>query len=186
MLMMYLSLVETKEDQSLFETIYYAYRKQMFYVAKGILDDEHLAEDALQEAFLGIAKQITLFRTLSENKTKAYVLTAAKNAAINLGKREQKIVQQQAPFEEAESASLGDQVLQEQMYQETQRILFAEISKLSSVQQDILILKYASELNCAQIAVVLGRKASTVRKELSRARQALKEGCRKEGLEIED
>ena len=186
MLMMYLSMVETKEDQSLFETIYYAYRKQMFYVAKRILQDDHLAEDALQEAFLGIAKQITLFRTLPENKTKAYVLTAAKNAAINLGKREQKITQLQVSFEDAVSVSNGDQVLEEQLYQETYGILIAEISKLSSVQQDILLMKYANDLNCAQIAIVLGKKASTVRKELSRARQALKEGCRKEGLEIED
>ena len=186
MLMMYLSLVENKEDQSLFERIYYAYRKQMFYVAKGILEDEHLAEDALQEAFLGIAKQITLFRTLPENKTKAYVLTAAKNAAINLGKQEQKIKQQQVHFEEAETMTLEDLVLEKQLYQETHRILIAQIFKLSSLQQDILLMKYANDLNCSQIAIALGKKASTVRKELSRARQALKEGCKKEGLEIED
>ena len=89
--MMYLSIVETAEEQSLFERIYYAYRKQMFFVAKGILNDENLAEDALQEAFLGIAKQINLFRDMPENKIKAYVLTAAKNAAINLCKQEEKI-----------------------------------------------------------------------------------------------
>ena len=51
MLMMYLSIVETPEERSLFEQIYYTCRKQMFFVANGILNDEILAEDALQEAF---------------------------------------------------------------------------------------------------------------------------------------
>ena len=85
MLLTYLSIVETPEERSLFEQIYYTYRKQMFFVANGILDNEILAEDALQEAFMGIAKQITLFRDMPENNRKAYVLTAAKNAADTFG-----------------------------------------------------------------------------------------------------
>ena len=79
-LTVYLSMMEIPEEQSLFEQLYYTYRKQMFFVANGILHDEILAEDALQEAFMGIAKQITLFRDIPDSKTKAYVLTAAKNA----------------------------------------------------------------------------------------------------------
>ena len=177
-------MIETTEDQSLFEQIYYAYRKQMFFVAKNILNDENLAEDALQEAFLGIAKQITLFRKLPENRIKAYVLTAAKNAAVNIGKREQKFREHQTVFDEA--IAVVNQAQDVQADRETYQILIAEIHKLSPVQRDILLLKYSTDLNCAQIAIALGKKASTVRKELSRARQALKEGCRKEGLTIED
>ena len=75
MLMIYLSIIETAEDRSLFEQIYYNYRKQMFFVANGILNDNFLAEDAVHEAFLGIAKQITLLQDMPESKMKAYVLT---------------------------------------------------------------------------------------------------------------
>ena len=113
MLMIYLAMVETPEEQSLFEQIYYTYRKQMFFVANSILDDEILAEDALQEAFLGIAKQIKLFRDMPENKVKAYVLTAAKNAAINICKQEQRINQHYAGFDEAGVVSYPDQVHEE-------------------------------------------------------------------------
>ena len=108
MLMMYLSMVETPEERSLFEQIYYTYRKQMFFVANGILDNEILAEDAVQEAFLGIAKQITLFRDMPEQNRKAYVLTAAKNAAINIGKQEQRINQYHTGFHEAAIYSYAD------------------------------------------------------------------------------
>lgn len=186
MLMMYLSLVETAEEQSLFEQIYYTYRKRMFFVANGILNDKILAEDAVQEAFLGIAKQIALFRDMPDNQVKAYVLTAAKNAAINLSKQEQRFQQHQAGMNHTAIGAYQDHVLDEQIYQETDQILRSIISTLPDFQRDILMLRYSGDLNCSEIAVALGRKSSTVRKELSRARRALRERCKKEGIEIED
>ena len=186
MLMMYLSIVETAEDRSLFEQIYYTYRKQMFFVANGILKDKNLAEDALQEAFLGIAKQIILFRDMPDNKVKAYVLTAAKNVSINIYKQEQKIKQHHTSFDDETTGFYQDQLLNEQIYKETYQTLISVISTLPASQRDILLLRYTNNLNCAQIAIALGKKSSTVRKELSRARRALRAGCKKEGLEIED
>lgn len=186
MLMMYLSIVETPEERSLFEQIYYTYRKQMFFVANGILDDEILAEDALQEAFLGIAKQIVLFRDMSEDRMKAYVLTAAKNAAINICKQEQRVKQHHTGFDDVPTVAYQDQVLEEQIYRETYQTLISVISTLPAFQRDILMLRYSNNMNCSQIAIALGKKPSTVRKELSRARKALRSGCKKEGLEIED
>ena len=186
MLMMYLSIVETPEERSLFEQIYYTYCKQMFFVANGILDNEILAEDALQEAFLGIAKQITLFRDMPEQNRKAYMLTAAKNAAINIGKQEQRINQYRTGFNETAIYSYADQALEEQIFQETNQVLFSAIAKLPAFQRDILMLRYSNDMNCSQIAIALDKKPSTVRKELSRARKALRNSCKKEGLDIED
>ena len=184
--MMYLSLVETAEEQSLFEQIYYTYRKRMFFVANGILNNKMLAEDAVQEAFLGVAKQISLFRNMSDNKIKAYVLTAAKNAAINLSKQEQKFQQHHTCFDRALVGFDQDQVLGKQIYRETDQVLRSVIAALPAFQRDILMLRYTHDMNCSEIATALGRKSSTVRKELSRARRALRERCKKEGLEIED
>ena len=184
--MMYLSIVETPEERSVFEQLYYTYRKQMFFVANGILHDEILAEDALQEAFMGIAKQITLFRDMSDSKAKAYVLTAAKNAAINVGKQEERFQRQQTVFDDASAVSCQDQVLNKQIYKETCQVLQSVIAALPAFQRDILMLRYSLNMNCSQIANVLGKNASTVRKELSRARKALRKACIKEGIEIED
>ena len=157
----------------------------MFYVAKGILDDENLAEDALQEAFLGLAKQITLFQNMADIKVRAYVLTAAKNAAINICKQEEKIRQYHIALDEQIAVSDED-LLEAQINKEAYQILISEIYKLSAFQRDILLLRYSNHMTCAQIAIALGKKASTVRKELSRARQVLRNRCKKEGLEIED
>ena len=186
MLTMYLSLVATTEEQSLFEQIYYTYRKRMFFVANGILNDKILAEDAVQEAFLGIAKQISLFQDMPDHKVKAYVLTAAKNASLNLCREEQRFQQYQTDLEYPEPDTHQDQVLDEQIHKETDRLLRSVIATLPELQRDILLLRYSNDMNCSKIAAALGKKSSTVRKELSRARRTLRERCKKEGIEIED
>lgn len=58
MLMLYMSLIETEEEKVKFEKIYVQYRKLMYVCAKEILRSDHLAEDAVHEAFLKIAKYL--------------------------------------------------------------------------------------------------------------------------------
>ena len=64
MLQFYLQLLDTEEEQRDFTLLYETYRKLMHWIAKRILYDEGLAEDAVQEAFLRIAKN---FYKIKEN-----------------------------------------------------------------------------------------------------------------------
>ena len=58
MLMLYAAVIDDAEDIKKFEKIYYEYREQMFFVANKILRDSYEAEDAVQNALLGIARSI--------------------------------------------------------------------------------------------------------------------------------
>lgn len=49
---LFLALLDSPEEQEKFTEIYDQYRHFMWYVANQKLQDEHLAEDAVQEAFL--------------------------------------------------------------------------------------------------------------------------------------
>lgn len=180
-----LSVIETEEEKSLFECIYYTYGKQMFFVAIGILRDEMLAEDAVQEAFWGIAKQIHLFEGMQERARRAYVLTAVRNASINLYKKEQKATQLCEHYIDNNQITVEDEVINRQMQTDVRRALDSAISTLSDFQQEIMMLRYAHGLNCNQIGIALGRKPASVRKELSRARKTFKKACEKEGIQIE-
>ena len=60
--MLYAAVIDDAEDIKKFEKIYYEYREQMFFVANKILRDSYEAEDAVQNALLGIARSI---RTVS-------------------------------------------------------------------------------------------------------------------------
>ena len=58
MLMMYLNLVDTPEEESKVEPLYDKYRNLMFFCGKQILKDDGLAEDAVQEALIKLTKYL--------------------------------------------------------------------------------------------------------------------------------
>lgn len=185
MITIYLSVIETTEDKALFETIYDKYKNQMYSIACKILKDENLAEDAVQEALLGIAKQITIFREMPEDKLKAYICIATKNTALNLYKKEAKYRSKIISIEDLPHLVIDDNALAIQISNERQQTLATIIAEFPSLQRSILTLRYAYDMKCSKIAIALGRKPSSVRKELSRARKILIEKCRKAGLDLE-
>ena len=185
MLLTYLAMIDTDEDQSLFEEIYFAYRKQMIYIANEVLHDYALAEDAVQDALLGIAKRIEKLRDLTEDRRKAYVLTAAKNAAINIYTKEQSVSKRQIEYAYAESVAVDDAFLR--LDQDgVVRTLMKIIAAMPTASRDVLLYRYVEEMSCAEISAVLGKTTRTVSKQLTRARRSLREGCKREGLSFED
>lgn len=88
MLLLYTAMIDEKPDQLRFERIYHSYRKQMMLVADRILHNRDEAEDAVQNALLGIARNIKNVPQ-DERVERAYVLTAAKNAALLLLPKQQ-------------------------------------------------------------------------------------------------
>ena len=59
MLIFYMSMIENNDQRQRFAQIYNDYEKQMFYLARTLLDCDADAEDAVHEVFLRIAsKQI--------------------------------------------------------------------------------------------------------------------------------
>ena len=57
-MLIYMMMLETPEEKSLFEQIYLEYRGLMFHVAYEILHNEQDAEDAVHQAFVKIAENI--------------------------------------------------------------------------------------------------------------------------------
>ena len=55
-MMIYLQMLETSEEKVRFEELVHTYKNLMFYVANQILNNDHDAEDAVQQAFFAILK----------------------------------------------------------------------------------------------------------------------------------
>lgn len=185
MLSIYLALIDTQEDQTLFEEIYYQYKKQMYYVSHKILNDDYLAEDALQDAFIGIALHITKLRDTSPEKVKAYVLTAAQNASINVYNRENKIREKTISLGNMDLEFADDSFAKIELEDQVLFVLRV-IDSLPQVQRDILMLHYVQNMNCGEIAITLGKSHAATRQMLVRARKALQAACRKAGASLED
>lgn len=68
-MLIYLQMLETPEEKSLFEQIYLEYRGLMYHVAYEILHNEQDAEDAVHQAFIKIAENIKKIYCLRCNTT---------------------------------------------------------------------------------------------------------------------
>lgn len=86
MFISYLAMVSTFNEKLEFVKLYERYRKLMHYAAKQILEDDRLAEEAVQEAFLRIAKNFDKVRYAARPAEKKFVLIITENAAKTLHK----------------------------------------------------------------------------------------------------
>ena len=82
MIIMFSALIDDESDRQLFTVIYNKYRQQVYLCAFGILGDEGLAEDAAQETFLRIAKNMGRY-----DFNRRLILTIARNAALSIWKK---------------------------------------------------------------------------------------------------
>lgn len=57
-MLIYLSMIESEADKSLFEQLYIRYKGLMYHIAYRILQNREDAEDAVHQAFVSLAKNI--------------------------------------------------------------------------------------------------------------------------------
>lgn len=183
MLMIYASVIDDAADLRKFERIYYLYRDQMFFVANKILNDEHEAEDAVQNALLGIARNIRSLPDDDKRLVRAYTLTAAKNAALNL-LPEKLRRDMQLDIDEVDIADDED-VFERVAASEDREIISRAIEKLPDIYGDVLLLHCVCGLGVERTALMLGRKKATVKKQLTRARKLVVKLCIEEGMVFE-
>lgn len=182
--MLYTAVIDDAEDIKRFERLYYGYRKQMLFVANELLHDTHEAEDAVQNALLGIARSMKSLPDGDEKLVRAYVLTAAKNAALNLLPKKQRR-DLELDIDELEFAD-GDDVFYKVAMSDDRERLMKAIDKLPNMYRDVLLLHCVYGLKASQTAQLLGRKTSTVNQQVTRGRKLLAGLCVQEGMVFDD
>ena len=179
MLMFYMAMIDDEADQLRFADFYNQYRKQMLYVSYHILNDYQEAEDAVQVALLGIAQHIRTVPTGNEKVVKAYVLTAARNAALNLAAKKKRLEADNIlDFPLAANDELFEQVAASEDY----ALLMKAMGQLPIHYREVLMLIYVQEQSVKDAAAILKRREGTVRQQLNRGKRMLVELCRKEGM----
>lgn len=158
-----------------FDELYLSYRKQMLYVANRILRNSADAEDAVQNALEKLYKQAGSLPSEPPQVLRAYVLTAAKHAALDLKDKRRET-------DDVDSLVLiaRDDLFDELAASDDYRRLLAAIDALPLHYREVLMLRYVQDCSVAQIAAALGRKQAAVRKQLTRARALLQANYLKE------
>lgn len=172
MLQLYLALIDEEWDLIRFEEAYYEYKGLLHYIAKKILQDEHRAEDAVQEAFLRIAKNFHKVGNIKTTSTKNFFILITRRVCLNLLEREEKFstaTEEEISFFENSytPGSLPDSFAGEAE-------LIRQILSLPESMRSVLYLQAVYGFNAKETANLLGISVGAVWKRTSRARAILK------------
>ena len=157
-------------DQAAFGTLVERYQNAVYNLAYRMLGSPEEAEDAAQEIFVRIYRQLARYDP--ERKFSTWVLTIATNYCIDqLRRRRMQLVPLEniIPWARAREAGPEGEALSRESRDEVQRLL----RELPEKYRAVLILRYWQDLSCAEIADILKLPEGTVKTQLHRARKAL-------------
>lgn len=172
MLAIYLSMLETQEDQRQFLKLYQAYEKKVYAVTLKLLGDTTRAEDAAQQAWTHLLQRWDKVSALDWDGACGYAVTAAKNAALDLLRAERRM----AAFPEDWDPPAREE------HQENYDYLVSLVRALPESYRRILELKCVEEWTNREIARHLGINESTVASRVLRGKALLRARLEKEGI----
>lgn len=143
--------------------------------ACAILHDEHLAQDAVQEAWHRLSDPRTLagLATDDAEKLRHLVLVTVRHAALNLRRGNAKT--QPAPDERfAAQPDPGPAPAERAEQNDAVRALKAALQQLEETDRAIVLLQYDHGCTGRQIAALLGLREAAVRKRSQRAKERLR------------
>lgn len=91
MLAICLAMLDQEADRRLFLETYEANKRRVYHVAYGVLQDQHLAEDVVQDVFLRLAEKFTEISQKDCHKLDAWCVITGRNRAIDLLRRQREV-----------------------------------------------------------------------------------------------
>lgn len=164
--MMFLLMIDTSEDKSKFAILYEKYKYLMWKVAMDVLHDRFLAEDAVHNAFINLAMHMDDIGKLDSLKTKRYLITVAKNAAIDIYRKKKIRIEREIYMDELGEENLPITYMETDLDNDVLDIL----KKLPIKYRDIFLLKYSANLENSEIARLCGIQEGTVRQRIARGK----------------
>lgn len=173
-MLIYLSLLETREQKAKIEEIYNSYKHTMFYVANSFVHNNALAEDIVHDSFIRIIEIIDQIDINLCNKTKALIVIIVKHKAIDaLRKKDNSLLDYNDETVDIvdKSSSTIDFIIEK----ESHDIILKCINKLSDTYKEVCRLKYVLDYSSEMISKVLDIPVGTVNVRILRAKKILKE-----------
>ena len=144
---LFLLMIEDASRREEYSAAYYKYRQHLFAVAKTILKDDTLAEDAIQNAFLSIIEKDSL-PSADESRIKVFLTIAVRNKAVDILRQRGML-----SARELTDAQLGIAAAIEKS-EHSQRVseLALALSELPAEHKDLLIKHYYVGISAKELA----------------------------------
>ncbi len=178
MLMISLCALNNNSDQDSFEQIYENNKDLLFRYAYSILKDISSAEDAVQDAFLALAKNFEKTYEMNCNQIRSYMIIIVRNMSFKIYNKHRREVSTEDIYLDDEDTF---DMQSDAENRELQKKLVTLIKELDPKYGDIIMLKYYCNMKEKDIALSLDISLENVKVRLYRAKKLLKEKLKEEG-----
>lgn len=152
-----------------FKSLVIPFKNLLYFVAQKVLNDQHEAEDVVQETYLKAWK--TRSKLADLKNLKAWLCTVTRNLAIDRSKQINKnrsLHAQEETYTEMRFSS-EDEAVQKKVNK-----IFELLKQLPEIQATCFSLREADRLTYKEIASIVQLKESSVKVNVFRARKKLK------------
>lgn len=153
------------------------YREGLILFINGYVRNTDVAEDLASDTFARLLIKKPKIR--SDLHFKTYLFSMGKNAALSYLRKRKRLVDldlEKISYDDFESAWLIG---------EERKTVFRALQSLGEDYASVLFLRYYEELTVESIAQVMKKNKKQIYNLLQRAKEALRERLKKEGLEYE-
>lgn len=179
MLTFYLSIVEDHNYDDDFEQIYYKYREMMFKVAKSHTHNYHLAEEAVQNVLIGVARNIDKIKNFDEKHLEIYLCKASKNSAFSVMRKEEQAINKTVALDNLNEELKDNEIPGETIFQnELLKMILEYIRSMDSEYSDVLTYYFLFDLTLKECSVVLQIPLSTVKTRFYKGQKMIQEKFR--------
>ena len=170
MLTLYLSMIDSDEDQLKFLQVYNQYHRLLFHVANDLLKNDHVAEEAVQEAFIWIARHIHKIGDVNSPQTKRFAVVITEHASFRVKEKEDRHADNNViEFTDTYEGRTPDSTHEALNRKE----IISQIRSLPPIYKDVIYLYGVCEFTTPEIADLLGLSVETIKKRLQRGRNLL-------------
>jgi len=167
-MLVFTQMLETADERLKIEEIFHTYGKLMFNVANKILNNEHDAEDAVQQALFAIYQNLQKFSEIKCPQSRSFIVTIVERKAIDLYRAKQRnaVVPFEEEFINVPTASVIDSAA-------ARTDLAKAMAMLPTRYRELLFLKYDNGYSEREIAVMYSMTEANVKKTIQRAKKKL-------------
>ncbi len=172
-------------DMTAFEEIYKQCSSTVYTITLGVTRNRQDAEEATQDVFVKVFRNLKNFRFGSSFSTWLYRI--AINTAINIYRKHARHGATPLQYNELKDIRkvVPDMQQQEMQRQDVAARVAALLDNISPEHRSCIVLREIEGFDYKEMSGVLKIPLNTVRSRLKRAREALIAYCRKEGVRYE-
>lgn len=167
-MLVFTQMLEAPDERLKIEEIFHTYGNLMFHVANKILNNDHDAEDAVQQAMFAIYQNLEKFSEIKCPKSRSFIVTIVERKAIDLYRAKQRNAV--VPFEE-EFINVPAPSVVDATAERTD--LAKAMALLPTRYRELLFLKFDNGYSEREIAVMCSMTEANVKKTIQRARKKL-------------